>query len=163
MIGKGGSELVVRIEDQHAQARIGADGAVQQQRYRRRLADTGRAHDREMLRQHRGNVDGGVDAFVLGQLADDAGIGLAGIVDAHQVGGTDAVGDGAEIGIAGDAGREMLAAIGEDLDLAEQFHLDAELVVLTLDPVIGAGLHRIGQRHDAVRRNGNRDQAADGP
>ena len=59
---------------------------------------------------------------------------LAGIVDAHQVGGADAVGDGAEIGIAGNAGGEFLAAVGVDADLAEQFDFDAEDVVLVLRP-----------------------------
>ena len=65
MFGKGGGEFVVRIEDQHAQLRIGLDRLVQQQRDGRRLADAGGADDGEMLRQHRGDVDRRVDALVL--------------------------------------------------------------------------------------------------
>lgn len=129
VLGKGGGEFVMRIEDQDAQLRIRRDRLVQEQRHGRRLADAGGADDGEMLGEHRGDVDRRIDAFVLRQLANDGGRTFAGIVDAHQVGGSDAVGDGAEIGITRDAGREFLAPVLVDTDFAKQLGLDLENIV----------------------------------
>ena len=77
MLGKGGGEFVVRIEDQHAQFRVGGDRLVEEQRHGGRLADAGGADDGEVFGKHRGHMDGGVEALVLGQLAGDAAVRLA--------------------------------------------------------------------------------------
>ena len=64
-------------------------------------------------------MDRCVDVFVLRQRADDASVAQSGIVDAFQVADADPVGDGAEIGVARYARRELLAAVWFDADLAE--------------------------------------------
>ncbi|ENN87687.1 hypothetical protein RHSP_45996 [Rhizobium freirei PRF 81] len=153
----------MRIEDQHAQLRIGTDRLVQQQRDRRGLADAGRTDDCEMLRQHRGNMDGSVDAFVLRQLADDAAAVLAGIEDAHEVAGADAMRDGAEIGIGGDAAGKFFAAIRLYTDFAQQFHFDAEEIVLSFAPSDALGVHRVNEGGNTVLADADGDQLPHGP
>lgn len=153
----------MRIEDQYTQLRVRRDRLVQEQRHGRRLADTGRADDGEMLGEHRRDMDRRIDAFVLGQLADDGGRALAGIVNAHQVGGSDAVRDGAEIGITRDAGREFLAPVLVDTDFAEQLGLDPERIVFAFAPGMAAGVHLIDERDDAVAADADRNQPAHGP
>ena len=73
------------------------------------------------------------------------------------------MGDGAEIGITGNAGGELLLAVGMDLDFAEKLHLDLEVVVLLLAPAFFADGHGISKRHDTVLADGNGDQPADRP
>ncbi len=108
-------------------------------------------------------MDRRVDAFVLGEVADDGGRAGAGIIDAHQVGRADPVGDSAEIGIARDAGREFLAAVFIDADFAEELGLDAEAVVFTFAPHMGACVHLIDEGDDAVAPDADRNQPSDGP
>lgn len=163
VIGEGGGEFVVRIEDQHAQLRIGLDRFVKQQGHGGRFADAGGADDGEMLGEHRGHVDGGIQALVLGEGADDAGFLSAGIVDAGEVGGADAVGDRAEIGILADAGGKFFLTGWADMDFAHQLDFDAEGVVDLLAPFVGGGLHGIDQRDDAVFTDADGNEAADGP
>ena len=162
--GKGGGEFVMRIEDQHAQLRIRRDRLVQQQRHGRRLADAGRADDGEMLGEHRGDMDRRVDAFVLGQLADDGGRRPAGIVDAQQ---------GRRSGCGGRWRRdrdtalmpvgEFLAAVLVDTDFADQFDLDAEGIVVAFAPSLAAGVHGIDEGDDAIVADADRNQPADRP
>jgi hypothetical protein len=96
-------------------------------------------------------------------LADRARIVLAGIVDAQKVGRADTMGNGAEIGVGGNAARKLFATIMPDTDLAEQLDFDVEFRVFTFRPLAFARLHRIGKRDDAVASDGNGDQPADGP
>jgi len=163
VFGEGGGKFVVRIEDQHAQLRIGLDRLVQKQRDGSRFADTGRADHGEMLRQHRGHMDRRFDAFILCQVADDGGGALAGIIDAHQVRGADTMGDGAEMGITRNAGREFLAAVFVDADFAEQFRLDAEDIVLAFAPALVAGIHGEDEGDDTIPADADRNQPTDGP
>ncbi len=85
-------------------------------------------------------MDGGVEAFVLAELADDAGRVAAGIINAQKVCGADSVSDGAEIGIARDAARKLLAAVFADMDFAKKLDLDLETVsvpsVQSFSPVV---------------------------
>ena len=162
-VAEGGGEFVVRVEDQDTQIRIGLDRLVKQQGDGGGLADAGSADDGEMLLQHGGNVDRRVEALVLRQLADDAHVLLAGVVDHREVRGADAVGDGAEIGIVGDAGGEFLMAIRADANLAQKFDLDAEDRVVLLRPVLLVGGHGIDECDDAVAADGDGDEPADDP
>jgi hypothetical protein len=64
-------ELVVRVEDEHAQiGRVASIAFTHEQRHGRRLADAGGADDREVARQRIVDGDAGVDRVVLRQLAD---------------------------------------------------------------------------------------------
>ncbi len=108
-------------------------------------------------------MDRRVEALVLRQLADGAHVALAGIVDAGKVGGADAVGDGAEIGIIGDAGGKFLAPVGAHMHLAEKLHLDAEDRVVVFHPALLVGGHGIDEGDDAVAADGNGNEPADGP
>ena len=89
----------MRIEDQDAQVRPRLDRLAHQQRHGGRLADAGGADDREVARQRVVDGDAGVDALVLRQLADDDGWPAGEIVDGLQVGGADAMRDGADMRI----------------------------------------------------------------
>ena len=104
--GSDGGELVVRIEDQDAQVGPRLDRLAQQQRDGGRLADAGGADDREVARQRVVDGDAGVDRLVLRQLADGDGVAAGEIVDRLQVARADAVGDGADMRIGGDAAVE---------------------------------------------------------
>ena len=108
-------------------------------------------------------MNGGIDAFILRELADDAGIVLAGVVDAQKIGSANPVGDGAQIGIAGDAAGEFLASVFADADFAQKLRLDLESVVFTLAPRLLVRVHGIGEGDDAVLADGDRYQPADGP
>lgn len=153
----------MRVKNQHAQLRVRGDCLVEEQRYGRRLADACGADDREVFGEHRGNMDGGVETFVLRELADDAAVRLTRIVDAREVTDADPMGNSSEIGVAADAGGKRFPSIRTDLNLAHQFHFDAESVTGLFAPTLGNGLHRVDQGHDAVGADGNRDQFADRP
>ena len=49
------------------------------------------------------------------------------------------------------------------MDLAEQFDFDQEIIVGLFTPIAGTGLHRIGERHDTVFSDADRNQPSDGP
>ena len=131
--GQRRREFVVRVEDQDAQVRPRFDRLAQQQCDGGRLADAGRADDREVAVQRFVDRDAGVDRLVLRKLPDDDRAAACEVVDRGQVAGADAVCDRADIGIVGDAAVEdRLAIVRIVANLADQ--LDADL-----DGVAAAG------------------------
>src|SRR5690606_20136070 len=64
LVGERAGKLVVRVEDQDAQVGPRGDGLADQQRHGGRLADTGRAHHREVAVERVVDGDAGGDAVV---------------------------------------------------------------------------------------------------
>ncbi len=110
-------------------------------------------------------VDGdvGVDGLVLGQLPDGNGVATGKIVDSSQVARADAVGDGADIGIDGDAAVEDRLATGAVIaNLADQFDADLDGIATVFAPQVvgfadlvdeadGAGFLQVDGDHLADR------------
>ncbi len=163
LVGEGGGKFVVRIKDQHPKLRVCLDCLVEEKRDGGRLADAGRADDGKVLGQHRGNMDCGVDGLVLRQRADHAAASLSGIINALQIIGANAVGNGAKMRVAGNAGGKALRAIIIHAHFAQKLHLDTEFVAAVFAPSAGTRCHRIGECHHAVASDADRDQAPDRP
>ena len=71
--------------------------------------------------------------------------------------------DGAEIGVGGNAARKFLAAVRFDADFAQQFHFDAEEIVLSFAPADALSVHGIDEGRHAVRSDADGNQPADRP
>jgi hypothetical protein len=163
MIGKGGREFIVRIENEDTQLRVRLDRLVQKQRDGGGLAHARRADDGEMFGEHLGNADGGVDRIVLRQPADGAGVALTAVVNLGKIAGADAMRHRTEIGVTGNAGGKALAAVLGAIDFANQFNLDQQPVRPVRRPVVLAGSHGKNQRRHTARTHFDGDQASDGP
>ncbi len=122
-IAEAAPVLVVAIEQEEPKIRPRLEDLLQDQRDAARLADAGRAEDREMLVQHVVDVDVGADRGVLLQVADVDRVGAGDIVDQAQLIARDQRGRIADRRIVGDAALEMGLAVIALPDLAH--HVEA--------------------------------------
>ena len=155
----------MRVEDQDAQVRPRLDRLAQQQRDGGRLADAGGADDGEVARQRVVDGDAGVDGFVLRQRADGDGMAPGEIVDRLQVAGADAVRDGADMRIGGDAAVEdrRLAAARRSRTSPISSTLTSMAFWRLIAPGTVGFADRIDQADGARRAEIDRDHLADRP
>jgi hypothetical protein len=129
-----------------------------------RFADACRADDGEMAGKGLVDRDTGVDSIVLGKLTDGDGAASGKVVDRLQVAAAYAMGDGADIGIGGDAAVEHRVLVGAHVtNLSDQLDINLDGVVAFAAPrAVGLG-DGIDQADGAGFAEIDADHAADGP
>ena len=134
-LAERGGIFAVRVDHQDVTLGCGLADAVQDQRGAGRLAGTGRTEQREVLAQHRIDIEPGADVAGREYLADgDRGAPVAG-VDLFKIAGGGRINQRARHRIAGDTAAEavdaarqlLLAAFAEEVDMGH-------------DPAIGAAV-----------------------
>ena len=107
--------------------------------------------------------DAGGDRFVLRQLADGDGAAPGEIVDGGKIAGADAVRDGADIGIVGDAAVEDRLAVSVVAHLADQLDADLDGVAAFARPLAVGFVDRVDQPDGARGVEIDRHHLADRP
>src|SRR5690606_37982700 len=100
---------------------------------------------------------------ILRQLADGQAVTSGKIVDGLQVALADAMGNGADMGVGGDAAVKGRLAVLCVAHLADQLDVDGNRVMCVLRPCHGRRLDAVDKAYCADRAEIDRDQPADGP